>query len=169
MKKHDFTIFILIAALILSGAAWFVKSRLLPARAVRAETQALVGACETPRPALSGAELIQPFGPVFDEALGQWTLRESALLRGAPGAFVYAVRPGRVLESRQEGDAWRVTLRHEDGSLSRYGGLRAGVNEGRRLEQGDIIGQLAGERLELGWRDADGLWRDPAAFFGSVS
>ena len=158
MKKHVFTLFVIMGSLLMCAAAWLIKTGLLSPRTVRTETQAQLGAAwQSP---VEGADISEPFGAVFDEALGQWTLLERALLRAETGAFVRAMQAGRVLESREEDGAWTVVLAHEDGALTSYGGLRAGLTAGRRVMQGELIGQLAGDALSLGWQ-AEGRWRDP--------
>ena len=161
MKKHDFTIFIVIASLLMCGAAWLVKNRLLTPRAVQAETRAQVAApAQNP---LAGFEVIEPYGAAYDEALGQWSLRGTALLRGASGAFVRALLPGRVHESREASGRWTVVIEHLDGSATSYGGLRAGIAAGRNVERNEIIGQLAGDSLELGRLSPEGFRVDPLA------
>ncbi|MBR4444173.1 MAG: hypothetical protein IKS52_13000 [Clostridia bacterium] len=152
MKKHDFTLFIVLASLLMCGAAWLVKNRLSAPRAVQAETQASAMAQDP----LDGFEVAEAFGPVFDEALGQWSLRETALLHGEPGAFVRAILPGRVAMSCENDLGWQVTVERYDGGSVRYGGLRAGLAPGRCVARGEIIGTLAGDALYLSARDADG-------------
>jgi len=158
MKKHAFTIMILAAALALCGAAWFVRERLLAPPAVQAETQARVVLNE-PDP-LEGFEVAAPYGPEWDEALGQWSLRWETALRAAPGAFVRALAAGVVEECAEAEDGWTVVVAEDNGFSTRYGGLRAGAATGRRVERGEILGLLRGDTLRLSRQDADGMWID---------
>ena len=161
MKKHDFTIFIVIASLLMCGAAWLVKNRLLPPRAVRTEGQAQV-MLPTHAP-LDGFEVIEPYGAVFDEAFSQWRLREETLLRGALGAFVRMPMSGVVIECQEDETGWRVAIELDSGGVLRLGGLRAPLAVGRCVEQGDMIGQLKSDTLSLSAWDADGMAMDAFA------
>lgn len=161
MKKHAFTAFILLASLLMCAAAWCVKNGVFAPRAVRAETQAVVAAAPDWLWPVTGAAIAEPFGPVYDEALGQWSLRETAALRAEQGAFIRAMRDGRVAGSRETGGVWTVSIEHEGGMAVSYGGLRGGLAAGRMVSRGELIGQLAGDTLEIGLQ-ADGSLRDPA-------
>ncbi|MBQ8953944.1 MAG: M23 family metallopeptidase [Clostridia bacterium] len=163
MKKHAFTALIIITSLLMCGAAWLVKNRLLWPRVLRTETQAQVLSESAPswqRP-VENAAVVEPFGPIYDDALGQWSMRERALLRAGSGAFIRAMQAGRVVESREEEGGWTILLEHDGEALTSYSPLRAGLSAGRTVVQGELIGQLAGDTLALGWRQG-GLWRDPA-------
>ncbi len=161
MKKHAFTLFIILASLLMCAAAWLVKNGLLTPRAVETETQARMSAAEDWLFPLAGGAIVDPYGAVFDGETGQWSLREAALLRAERGAFVRAMRAGRVVESREESGAWAVAIEHEGGAVVCYGGLRAGLSAGRAVARGEMIGQLAEDTLALSLR-LDGLPRDPA-------
>ena len=160
MKKHLFAVMIAAASLLMGAAAWALKNVVLAPRAVGVQTPAQVSPAAGWLCPVDGAAIAEPFGPVWDENLGQWSLRERAALRAERGAFVRAAAEGRVAESREEDGAWLVTIRHEDGTCLCYGGLRAGLALGRRVARGELIGQLAGDTLTLG-RQAEGVWRDP--------
>ena len=161
MKKHDFTIFIVIASLLMCGAAWLVKNRLLPPRAVRTEGQAQV-MLPTHAP-LDGFEVIEPYGAVFDEAFSEWRLREETLLRGALGAFGRMPMSGVVVDCQEDEAGWRVAIELDSGGVLRLGGLRAPLAVGQRVEQGDMIGQLKSDTLSLSAWDADGMAVDAFA------
>ena len=138
VKKHDFTISILIAALLMSGAAYLIRNRLLAPRAVQAETRAQAALSVDIHYPPGDFELIEPFGAVYEPARGEWTLRETIALSGSPGAFVYALSAGQVRESRRDDTGWAVAVEGKEGVI-RYGGLRAGLAEGRIVERGDIV------------------------------
>ena len=161
MRKHLFTLFIILSSLAMCAAAWLVKNGAFAPRAVGVETRAQVDAAEDWLVPVSGAALTHPFGAEFDEATGQWSLREAATLRAEYGAFVRAMRDGQVLDSREADGAWIVSIAHEGGAVVSYGGLRAGPAAGRRVSRGELIGQLAGDTLDLAMR-IDGILRDPA-------
>ena len=161
MKKHLFTLFIILSSLLMCAAAWLVKNGAFMPKAVRAESRAQVAAAETWLAPVSGAVVVESYGPVFDEARGQWSLREAATLRGASGAFVRAMRAGRVVESREAGGAWTIRVDHGADMVVSYGGLRGGPEAGRTVARGEWIGQLAGDTLDIALR-VEGFPRDPA-------
>lgn len=122
---------------------------------------------------LAGARVISPFGRRGRGFHTGIDLRSSR--KG--GEPVRAARDGRVIQAGiMRGYGRIVSIRHEDGFMTRYAHLRAfRVKAGQRVEAGDVVGfvgrsgRASTPHLHFETLTPSGKYADPAALLKGLS
>lgn len=100
------------------------------------------------RPISGQMVVTSPYGYRIHPNTKKWQLHDGSDLRAKIGTPLYAVKPGRIIKitNAQDGlaEGNSITIRHDDGSLSRYFHLDKRASNlvvGSHLDQGTMIGE----------------------------